>query len=109
MLPGAPALGAVVQVIEVGRVEVDGLLDHPQPEHSHVEIHVALGIRGDRRYVMNSIQVHRDLWEPWTWSGAPTLHGRATLDSEGAIQIGFRRQGTAEKVAKDWRKGRWLT
>ena len=105
MLPGCAALVAVVEVVEVGRVEVDRLLDHPQPEHPHVEVDVALGVRGDRRYVMDSIQVHLDLWDARCRSGAPTLSSRTLLDSEDRRPDRVRRQGIAEKVANDWRKG----
>ena len=38
--PGEPGLVAEVEVVGVGRVEVDGLLDQPQAEHVGVEVDV---------------------------------------------------------------------
>src|SRR5262249_55484631 len=43
---------AVVKVICIGHVEVDGLLHEPEAEHTDVEIHVALRAAGDGGYVM---------------------------------------------------------
>jgi hypothetical protein len=53
--PGFAELGSVIEVIEIGRVEVDGLLDQAEAEKPGVEIHVAPSVGSYRRYVMNSI------------------------------------------------------
>ena len=45
---------AVVEVIGLGIVEVDGLLDQPEPENARVEVHVALRLAGDGGYVVDS-------------------------------------------------------
>src|SRR5918999_314109 len=57
--PRAPLLVAVVEVVDVGLVVVDGLLDEPQTEHLDVEVDVALGIARDRRHVVDAFQAHR--------------------------------------------------
>ena len=50
--PGRALLVAEVQVVGLGRVEVDRLLDHPQTQHTSVEIDVSLGVAGDHRDVV---------------------------------------------------------
>ena len=50
--PGVAALVAEVQVVDVGLIEVDRLLDQAQAEHARVEVDVARGVRGDRRDVV---------------------------------------------------------
>ena len=44
----------VVEVIGARVVEVDGLLDEPEPQHARVEVHVAARVAGDRRHVVNA-------------------------------------------------------
>ena len=56
--PGRAGVVAVVEVVDVGRVEVDGLLDHPQPEHARVPVDVAPGIAGDRGDVVEAFECH---------------------------------------------------
>jgi hypothetical protein len=46
------ALVAEVQVVDVGLIEVDRLLDQAQAEHPRIEVDVARGVRGDRRDVV---------------------------------------------------------
>src|SRR5262249_57384997 len=45
--PGRTQPVAVVKVVGVRHVEIDRLLDEPEPEHTDVEINVALRIGGD--------------------------------------------------------------
>jgi len=49
-------LVSVVQVVGIRGVEVDRLLDHPQPEHMGVEVHVALRVGGDRGHVVQPVR-----------------------------------------------------
>ena len=49
-------LVSVVQVVGIRGVEVDRLLDHLQPEHMGVEVHVALRIGGDRGHVVQPVR-----------------------------------------------------
>ena len=49
---GRAALVAEVQVVDVGLIEVDRLLDQAQAEHARIEVDVARGVRGDRRDVV---------------------------------------------------------
>jgi len=51
-------LVAVVQVVDVGLIEVDGLLDHPQAEDARVEVDVARRVGRDRGDVMESLESH---------------------------------------------------
>jgi hypothetical protein len=53
-----PELVAVVEVVDVGSVEVDRLLDHPQPEQPRVEVDVARGVAGDRGDVVDALELH---------------------------------------------------
>ena len=58
---GSP-LVAVVQVVDVGRVEVDGLLDQPQPQQTRVEVDVAGRVRRDARDVVDAVKLHLGSW-----------------------------------------------
>jgi hypothetical protein len=53
-------------------IEVDGAFDQPQPEHSGVEVEVALGIAGDRGNVMNAQNAHAGR-SPTRWVTRPVL------------------------------------
>ena len=52
------ALIAEVQVVGLGCVEVDRLLDQPQAEHAGIEVDVALRITGDHRDVVKAVELH---------------------------------------------------
>ena len=47
-----------VQVVGLGRVEVDGLLDEPQAEDVGVEVDVPLRVAGDHRDVVHALELH---------------------------------------------------
>ena len=49
---GRAALVAEVQVVDVGLIEVDRLLDQAQSQDARIEVDVARGVRGDRRDVV---------------------------------------------------------
>ena len=55
---GAALLVGVEQVVDGRIVLVDGLLDHPQPEHARVEVDVARRVAGDRGDVVDAVEVH---------------------------------------------------
>ncbi len=55
---GRRALVAVVEVVDVGLVEVHGLLDEPQAERARVEVDVARSVAGDRRDVVQAFECH---------------------------------------------------
>ncbi len=55
---GPPALVAVEQVVDGRVVLVDGLGHQPQAENAGVEVHVARGVAGDRRDVVDSLEAH---------------------------------------------------
>jgi hypothetical protein len=59
---GRAGLVAEVQVVGVGRVEVDGLLDQPQAERVRVEVDVGLGVARDHRDVVEPFELHRFLF-----------------------------------------------
>jgi hypothetical protein len=63
--PRRPLLVAEIQVISVGSVEVDCLLDEPQAEYADVELDVPWRVGPD----------HRDVVEPV--KSMSSLHGRA--------------------------------
>ena len=48
-----------VQVVRLGRIEVHGLLDHPQAEHVGIELDIPLCVAGDHRDVVHAIELHR--------------------------------------------------
>ena len=55
---GAAGVIAIEEVVDGGVVLVDGLLDHPEPEHPGVEIDVRLRVAGDRADVMDALEFH---------------------------------------------------
>ena len=73
-------LVAVVEVVDVGLVEVHGLLDQPQPEHARVEVDVARRVGGDRRDVVQALECHAVNGSgarrgPGAWRGGPPERG----------------------------------
>ena len=56
--PGLRVLVAIEEVIDGRVVLVDGLLDHPQPEHARVEVDVGLRVRRDGRDVVDAVELH---------------------------------------------------
>jgi hypothetical protein len=56
---GASLLVRVEEVVDGRVVLVDRLLHQPQPEHTDVEVDVALGVGGDRGDVVDAVQLHR--------------------------------------------------
>jgi hypothetical protein len=58
---GRAGLVAEVQVVGVGRVEVHGLLDHPQAEDVGIELDVLLRVGGDHRDVVHALELHHHL------------------------------------------------
>ena len=50
---------AVVQVICTGIIEVDGLLDESQAQHTAIELGVTRTVSGDCGDVMNALQLHQ--------------------------------------------------
>ena len=52
------ALVGEEEVVDGRVVLVDGFLDQPQAQHAGVEVDVALGVLGDRGYVVNALQLH---------------------------------------------------
>jgi hypothetical protein len=56
--PRVTALVAEVEVVDVRRVEVDGLLHEPQAQEPRVEVHVARGVAGDRSDVVQPFERH---------------------------------------------------
>jgi hypothetical protein len=58
---GRAVLVGVEQVIDGRVVLVDGLLDHPQAQDSDVELDVAGRVAGDRRDVVDALELHRVL------------------------------------------------
>jgi hypothetical protein len=55
---GRAALVAEVQVVDVGLVEVDRLLDEAQPEQARVEVDVAWSVAGDGGDVVQALECH---------------------------------------------------
>ena len=55
---GRALLVAEVEVVGLGLVEVDGLLDQPQPEHVGVELDVLLRVARDHRDVVEPFELH---------------------------------------------------
>src|SRR5437764_5087047 len=53
-----PLLVRVEQVINARVVLVDGLLDESQPEYPRIEVHVSLAVLGDRRDVVDAVELH---------------------------------------------------
>src|SRR5205823_2884613 len=51
-------LVAVEEVIDGRVVLVDALLDHPQAQHADVELDVPGRVRGDRRDVVDALELH---------------------------------------------------
>src|SRR5437763_1938377 len=51
-------LVAVEEVVDRRVVLVDRLLDEAKAEHSRVEVDVARGVAGDRRYVVDALELH---------------------------------------------------
>ena len=47
-------LVAVVEVVGLGIVEVDGLLDQPETQSAGVEVHITLRLARDGGYVVDS-------------------------------------------------------
>jgi hypothetical protein len=62
---GSAALVAEVQVVDIGLVEVDGLLDQAEPEQARVEVDVARSIGGDRGDVMEAFESHGQRFSPF--------------------------------------------
>jgi hypothetical protein len=56
--PGRAGLVAEVQVVGVGLVEVDGLLDEPQAQHARVEVDVRLRVSRDHGDVVEALELH---------------------------------------------------
>ena len=56
---GAALLVGEEEVVDGRVVLVDGLLDQAQAQHARVEVDVALRVLGDRRDVVNSLELHR--------------------------------------------------
>ena len=55
---GLALLVAIIKVIGAGIVEIDGLLDQPQPEHAGEEIEIAVGAARDGGDVMDAGHGH---------------------------------------------------
>src|SRR3954464_13906493 len=51
-------LVAEVEVVRLGLIEVDRLLDEPQPQHIGVELDVPLSVAGDHGDVVKALEVH---------------------------------------------------
>ncbi len=52
------ALVPVVEVVDVRRIEIDRLLDQPQPEHARVEVDISGSVRRDAGDVVDAIKLH---------------------------------------------------
>lgn len=63
----------VIEVIGARIVEIDGLLDEAQAEHAAIELEIAAGRTGDRRDVMNAVDLH---------GGGPFEPGRRPVAAE---------------------------
>ena len=55
---GVGMLVAIEEVVDGGVVLVDRLLDQAQSQHTDVEIDVSLGVAGDRRDVVDAVELH---------------------------------------------------
>ena len=79
---GVPGLVAVVEVVGVGRVEVDGLLHEALAKGARVEVDVALRRAGDRSHVVQARDAARHRCAPMVRGAAAT--GRARRRSPAA-------------------------
>ena len=92
---GRPNLGAVIEVIDVVVVEVDGLLDQAKAQRRPEEIQVGLG-RVDRRgHVVQS--QHRVVHDERSWLASRTVASRASAaaTAAGFVDCGVRLAATA--------------
>ena len=74
MVPGRAALVAVVEVVDVMVVEVDGLLDQSKAEGAPAEIQIVLRVVDRRRDVMQAENRH----SPMLNAKCPMLNAEMT-------------------------------
>jgi len=55
---GLPRLIAIVEMVAVGIIEIDRLLDDPEPQRAGVEVYVPARGAGDRSDVVNAAAGH---------------------------------------------------
>ena len=58
---GVALLVGVEEVVDGRVVLVDRLLDQPQSHYARIEVDVALGVLGDRRDVVDALELHRSI------------------------------------------------